>query len=122
MQAHARAVENTRAVSKITLNFFETLHMHASNLIQIVEESQYTNDQKLYELQKKFEVTESAFFFFAEFAQITISNFLILLCLLTFTRLLLFIGCRNVLHLKKNKCWRKWQKCLLALVLGRKNW
>ncbi|XP_022634171.1 kinesin-like protein KIN-5D [Vigna radiata var. radiata] len=53
--AHARAVENTRAVSKITLNFFETLHMHASNLIQIVEESQYTNDQKLYELQKKFE-------------------------------------------------------------------
>ncbi|QCD88294.1 kinesin family member 11 [Vigna unguiculata] len=53
--AHARAVENTRAVSKITVNFFETLHMHASNLIQIVEESQCTNDQKLYELQKKFE-------------------------------------------------------------------
>ncbi|KAK7341752.1 hypothetical protein VNO80_24691 [Phaseolus coccineus] len=54
-EAHARAVENTRAVSKITVNFFETLHMHASNLIQIVEESQCTNDQKLYELQKKFE-------------------------------------------------------------------
>ncbi|RDX60105.1 Kinesin-like protein KIN-5D, partial [Mucuna pruriens] len=54
-EAHARAVENTRAVSKITVNFFETLHMHASNLIQIVEEAQFTNDQKLYELQKKFE-------------------------------------------------------------------
>ncbi|ESW04134.1 hypothetical protein PHAVU_011G070000 [Phaseolus vulgaris] len=54
-EAHARAVENTRAVSKITVNFFETLHMHASNLIQIVEESQCTNDQKLDELQKKFE-------------------------------------------------------------------
>ncbi|KAG4988653.1 hypothetical protein JHK82_030990 [Glycine max] len=54
-EAHARAEENTRAVSKITVNFFETLHMHASNMIQIVEESQFTNDQKLYELQKKFE-------------------------------------------------------------------
>ncbi|RDX72318.1 Kinesin-like protein KIN-5D, partial [Mucuna pruriens] len=54
-EAHARAVENTRAVSKITVNFFETLHVHASNLIQIVEEAQFTNDQKLYELQKKFE-------------------------------------------------------------------
>ncbi|XP_020214871.1 kinesin-like protein KIN-5D [Cajanus cajan] len=54
-KAHARAAENTRSVSKITVNFFETLHMHASNLIQIVEESQFTNDQKLYELQKKFE-------------------------------------------------------------------
>jgi len=88
MQAHARAVENTRAVSKITVNFFETLHMHASNLIQIVEESQSTNDQKLYELQKKFEVTEVPFF--VEFAQITIGNFLILLGLLTFTHLVIY--------------------------------
>jgi len=68
-------VENTRAVSKITVNFFETLHMHASNLIQIVEESQFTNDQKLYELENKFEVTEACLF--AEFTQIMIGNFLI---------------------------------------------
>lgn len=89
MQAHARAVENTRAVSKITVNFFETLHMHASNLIQIVEESQCTNDQKLDELQKKFEVTEVPSF--VEFAQITIGKFLILLlCILTFTHLIIY--------------------------------
>ncbi|KAJ1377030.1 P-loop containing nucleoside triphosphate hydrolase [Sesbania bispinosa] len=54
-EAHARAVETTRAISKITVNFFETVDMHASNLIQIVEEAQFANCKKLYELQKKFE-------------------------------------------------------------------
>ncbi|XP_061361837.1 kinesin-like protein KIN-5D [Gastrolobium bilobum] len=54
-EAHARAVETTRAVSKITVNFFETLDMHAFNLTQIVEEAQFANDKKLCELQKKFE-------------------------------------------------------------------
>lgn len=79
-------MKNTRAVSKITVNFFETLHIHASNLIQIVEESQFTNDQKLYELQKKFEVTEVPF---AEF-QIMIGNFLVLLSFLTLMHLILY--------------------------------
>ncbi|CAL0321913.1 unnamed protein product [Lupinus luteus] len=54
-EAHTRAVETTRAVSKITVNFFETIDRHASSLTQIVEESQFVNDQKLYELEKKFE-------------------------------------------------------------------
>ncbi|CAL5200221.1 unnamed protein product [Lathyrus oleraceus] len=54
-EAHARAVETTRAVSKITMNFFETIDRHASSLTQIVEETQFVNDQKLSELEKKFE-------------------------------------------------------------------
>jgi len=56
IQAHARAVESTRAVSKITVNFFETIDRHASSLTRIVEEAQLVNDQKLCELEKKFEV------------------------------------------------------------------
>ncbi|KAK6144525.1 hypothetical protein DH2020_021345 [Rehmannia glutinosa] len=54
-EAHRRAVESTRSISKITVNFFNTLDGHASNLGQIVEETQTTNDQKLSELEKKFE-------------------------------------------------------------------
>lgn len=67
MQAHARAVETTRMISKITVNFFQTLDMHASNLTQILEEAQVVNDQKLCELEKKFEVTalRHLFFFFS---------------------------------------------------------
>ena len=61
MQAHARAVETTRAVSKITVNFFETLDRHASSLTQILEEAQFVNDKKLCELEKKFEVTAVPF-------------------------------------------------------------
>jgi kinesin family protein 11 len=61
MQAHVRAVETTRAVSKITMNFFETIDRHASSLTQIVEETQVVNDQKLSELEKKFEVTVMSF-------------------------------------------------------------
>ncbi|KAG4384698.1 hypothetical protein GLYMA_13G330600v4 [Glycine max] len=54
-ESHARAVETTRAVSKITVNFFETIDRHASSLTEIVEEAQLVNDQKLCELEKKFE-------------------------------------------------------------------
>lgn len=54
-EAHSRAVETARSVSKLTVNFFKTLDMHASNLTQIVEEAQTVNDQKLSELEKKFE-------------------------------------------------------------------
>ncbi|KAJ9188929.1 hypothetical protein P3X46_000279 [Hevea brasiliensis] len=54
-EAHSRAVQTARSVSKLTLNFFKTLDMHASNLTQIVEEAQTVNDQKLSELEKKFE-------------------------------------------------------------------
>lgn len=57
MQAHARAVETARSVSKITVNFFKTLEMHAANLTGIVEEAQTVNDHKLSEFEKKFEVT-----------------------------------------------------------------
>ncbi|OIW05778.1 hypothetical protein TanjilG_23564 [Lupinus angustifolius] len=54
-EAHTRSVETTRAVSKITVNFLKTLGNHASNLTQVVEEAHSANDQKLCELEKKFE-------------------------------------------------------------------
>ncbi|CAK7331674.1 unnamed protein product [Dovyalis caffra] len=54
-EAHSRAVETARSVSKITVKFFKTLDMHASNLTEIVEEAQIVNDHKLSELEKKFE-------------------------------------------------------------------
>lgn len=49
-------METARSVSKITVNFFKTLDMHASNLTHIVEEAQTVNDKKLSELERKFEV------------------------------------------------------------------
>ncbi|KAF8402800.1 hypothetical protein HHK36_010891 [Tetracentron sinense] len=54
-EGFSRAVETTRSISKITVNFFKTLDMHASKLTQIVEEAQTVNDHKLCELEKKFE-------------------------------------------------------------------
>ncbi|CAN6559692.1 unnamed protein product [Malus baccata var. baccata] len=54
-EAHARAVETARSVSKVTVDFFKTLDLHASNLTQIVEEAQTANDKKLSELEEKFE-------------------------------------------------------------------
>ncbi|GLT43281.1 hypothetical protein SLA2020_172430 [Shorea laevis] len=54
-QAHSRAVETARSVSKIAVNFFGTLDMHASKFAQIVGEAQEVNDQKLSEFEKKFE-------------------------------------------------------------------
>ncbi|KAG6415077.1 hypothetical protein SASPL_122479 [Salvia splendens] len=54
-EAHNRAVETTRSISQITVNFFRTLDGHASMLGQIFEEAQTNNDQKLSELEKKFE-------------------------------------------------------------------
>ncbi|KAL6275970.1 hypothetical protein ACE6H2_019571 [Prunus campanulata] len=54
-EAHARAVETARSTSKVTVNFFKTLDLHASNLTQIVEEAQTVNNKKLSELEEKFE-------------------------------------------------------------------
>ncbi|KAK6142088.1 hypothetical protein DH2020_012190 [Rehmannia glutinosa] len=54
-EAHSRAIETTRSISQITVNFFKNLDGHALNLGQIVEEAQTTNDQKLSELEEKFE-------------------------------------------------------------------
>ncbi|KAL3530672.1 hypothetical protein ACH5RR_009994 [Cinchona calisaya] len=54
-EAHHRAVTTTRSISQITVNFFKTLDIHVSNLGQIVEEAQSVNDQKLSDLEKKFE-------------------------------------------------------------------
>ncbi|CAI0545219.1 unnamed protein product [Linum tenue] len=54
-EAHSRAVETARSVSKITVNFFNTLDSHASSLNHIVEEAQSVNDKKLSDLEKKFE-------------------------------------------------------------------
>ncbi|GFZ20555.1 P-loop containing nucleoside triphosphate hydrolases superfamily protein [Actinidia rufa] len=54
-EAHSRAVATTRSISQITLTFFKTLDTHASKLSEIVEEAQTVNDQKLSELEKKFE-------------------------------------------------------------------
>ncbi|KAL4587620.1 hypothetical protein LXL04_000492 [Taraxacum kok-saghyz] len=54
-QAHSRAVETSRSISKTTMNFFDTLDTHATKLTKIVEEGQTVNDEKLFELEKKFE-------------------------------------------------------------------
>ncbi|KAL2508494.1 P-loop containing nucleoside triphosphate hydrolase superfamily protein [Forsythia ovata] len=54
-EAHTRAVATTRSISQINVNFFKTLDMHAIELGQIVEEAQVVNDQKLSDLEKKFE-------------------------------------------------------------------
>lgn len=55
-QAHARGVETARLISKITVSFFKTLDVHATNLNQIMEEAHTVNDKKLLEFEKKFEV------------------------------------------------------------------
>ncbi|XP_022847001.1 kinesin-like protein KIN-5D [Olea europaea var. sylvestris] len=54
-EAHTRAVATTRSISQINVNFFKSLDTHATELGQIVEEAQVVNDQKLSELEKKFE-------------------------------------------------------------------
>ncbi|KAJ8440238.1 hypothetical protein Cgig2_024003 [Carnegiea gigantea] len=54
-EAHSRTVETTRSISKVTDNFFATLDMHVSKLTQIVEEAQIANEQKLSDLERKFE-------------------------------------------------------------------
>ncbi|KAK8581511.1 hypothetical protein V6N13_144533 [Hibiscus sabdariffa] len=54
-EAHSSAVDNARSISKITVNFFATLDVHASKLTKIVEEAQSVNDNKLSEFEKKFE-------------------------------------------------------------------
>lgn len=54
-EGYSRAVETTRSISRITVNFFQTLDVHASKLSQIVEESQTANDQKLCDLEQKYE-------------------------------------------------------------------
>ncbi|XP_071721316.1 kinesin-like protein KIN-5D [Rutidosis leptorrhynchoides] len=54
-EAHSRAVETSRSISNTTMNFFNTLDKHAKKLTEIVEEGQIVNDQKLTELERKFE-------------------------------------------------------------------
>lgn len=54
-EAHSRAVETSRSITQITMNFFKTLDMHASKLSEIVEEAKTVNNQKLCDLEKKFE-------------------------------------------------------------------
>ncbi|XP_021856268.1 kinesin-like protein KIN-5D [Spinacia oleracea] len=54
-EAHSRTVDTARSISKVTLNFFNTLDAHASKLTCIVEESQTVNEQKLSDLERKFE-------------------------------------------------------------------
>ncbi|KVH88474.1 hypothetical protein Ccrd_026745 [Cynara cardunculus var. scolymus] len=54
-EAHSRAVETSRSISNTTMNFFDTLDTHATKLTKIVEEGQTANDQKLFELERKFE-------------------------------------------------------------------
>ncbi|XP_042459706.1 kinesin-like protein KIN-5A [Zingiber officinale] len=54
-EAHLRAVEATRAISRIASNFFDTLDIHASSLTKIFNESQTMQDKQLLELEKKFE-------------------------------------------------------------------
>ncbi|KAK4780189.1 hypothetical protein SAY87_016295 [Trapa incisa] len=54
-EAHTRALDTARSVSKMTANFFTTLDLHAAKLNQIMDEALSVNDQKLSEFEKKFE-------------------------------------------------------------------
>lgn len=54
-EAHSRTVETTRSISNLTVTFFNTIEFHASNLTQLIEKEQTVNDQKISELEKKFE-------------------------------------------------------------------
>ncbi|KMZ59583.1 hypothetical protein ZOSMA_66G00020 [Zostera marina] len=55
-ESHIRAVETARSISKINTDFFSTLDLHMVNLTKIMEErTQTAQDQKLCELEKKFE-------------------------------------------------------------------
>ncbi|KAF3787285.1 kinesin-related protein [Nymphaea thermarum] len=54
-QGHFRTVEATRSISKIAVDFFKTLDVHASKISQLLEETQTCQDNKLCELEKKFE-------------------------------------------------------------------
>ncbi|CAH1418273.1 unnamed protein product [Lactuca virosa] len=54
-EAHSRAVETSRSISKTTMSFFDTLDMHATKLTKIVEDGQTVNDQKLFDFERKFE-------------------------------------------------------------------
>lgn len=113
IQAHSRAVENARSVSTITVNFFKTLDMHASNLTQIVEETQTVNDQKLSEFEKKFEVV-----MMLDLKCVDLHRSLLLLKLKCYH----IYACRNVLPMKKGNCWKKLQSCLPVQMLGRNSW
>ncbi|CAA6654842.1 unnamed protein product [Spirodela intermedia] len=58
LQLHAgylRTLDSTRSISNITTDFFQSLDVHASILIKIMEETQASQDQKLSELERKFE-------------------------------------------------------------------
>ncbi|KAF6146841.1 hypothetical protein GIB67_018494, partial [Kingdonia uniflora] len=54
-EGHSRAVETTRSISNITVNFFKTLDLHSSKLSHIVEEAQTVHDKKLSDLENKYE-------------------------------------------------------------------
>ncbi|KAK9157985.1 hypothetical protein Scep_004559 [Stephania cephalantha] len=54
-KGHFRAVETARSISKITVNFFKTVDVHAFKLSEIVEEAQSVHDKKLTDLEKKYE-------------------------------------------------------------------
>ncbi|KAJ3676388.1 hypothetical protein LUZ60_003800 [Juncus effusus] len=54
-EGYLRAVEATRGISSITSNFFDSLDTHASNLSNILEQSQTVQNTQLFELERKFE-------------------------------------------------------------------
>ncbi|XP_044948997.1 kinesin-like protein KIN-5A [Hordeum vulgare subsp. vulgare] len=54
-EGHLRAVEASRSISNITVGFFHSLDVHASELTSILEETQGVQDQQLIDLEKKFE-------------------------------------------------------------------
>ncbi|EPS68865.1 hypothetical protein M569_05900, partial [Genlisea aurea] len=55
LEAHMGALESTRSIYLVTVNFFDKFDGHASKMSQIVGEAQTINDRKLSELEQKFE-------------------------------------------------------------------
>ena len=93
-----------RSVSKVTVDFFKTLDMHASSLTQIVEEAKTVNDKKLSELEEKFEVIGLEKLIY-QMCLLIVTLFLVLLFFLFgFLPSNFFCICRSVLLMKKGSC------------------
>lgn len=55
-QNGSRTYETTQLISRVTVNFFKNVSTYVSKVTQMVEEAQRIHEQKLYALEKKYEV------------------------------------------------------------------
>ncbi|CAN0926746.1 Kinesin-like protein KIN-5D [Linum grandiflorum] len=55
-EAHSKTLKMTKTISEAIMSFTGKLSMHSSNLSRIAEETQITTGEKLYQLEKEFEL------------------------------------------------------------------